>query len=140
MSSVGEPAVAADLAAGGRRLDADPAELGHGGDEVVEEGALVGGVAVDEAAGPRVGVERLVGAEEAAAGAEVLVEGVVEPERRRGVEEREAAGAAAAAQHRREVGVHGRVAAEPVAEEVARRRPDAAAMATYRRGRPCRWG
>lgn len=124
--SIRESAVAAYLAAGGRRLDADPPEPGHGGGEVAEEGALAPRVVVDGAARPLVGVQRLVGAEEPPALLQAPVVRVVERRRRRAVEEREVVGVAAAgvAQLRREALVHGRVGADPVLEEPAVRRAE----------------
>lgn len=122
---VREPTVLAYLAAGCRSLDPDPPELGHRRHEVGEEGALVGRVVVDRAARPRVGVEHLVGAQEALAALQVPVESVVEVHRR-GVEEGEGVGvgAAGAVHLRLEAGVHGPVA-DPILEEGAVRGADA---------------
>ena len=47
---VREPAVPAYLAAGGRRLDPDPSELGHRRHEIAEEGTVVRRAIVDRAA------------------------------------------------------------------------------------------
>ena len=92
---VREPIVLTYLAVGGRRLDPDPPELGHRRHEITEEGTLVGRVVVDRAARPHVGVEHLVGAQEALADLQVSVEGVVEAHWR-GVEEGEGVGVGAA--------------------------------------------
>lgn len=76
---------AADLAVGAG-LDADPAELGHGGDEGVEEGGLVGGEVVDGGARAAVGEEHLVGGEEALELLQRLEVAIVELVGRDGVE------------------------------------------------------
>ena len=57
---VRKPTVPAYLAAGGRRLDPDPPELGHRRYEIVEEGTLVRRAVVDRAARPHVELEHLV--------------------------------------------------------------------------------
>nr|CAB3468886.1 unnamed protein product [Digitaria exilis] len=49
----------------GASVHADTAKLGHGGNEGVEEGRLVGREVVDGGPGAAVGEEHLVGGEEA---------------------------------------------------------------------------
>jgi hypothetical protein len=79
---------AADLAVAAG-LEADPAELGHGGDEGLLEGGAVGGEEVDGGAGAAVGEEHLVGGEQALVVAEVVEVGVVEDPGRGRVQHRD---------------------------------------------------
>lgn len=66
-------------------LDADAAELGHGGDEGPFEGCGVLGPGVDSGAGTGVGMEDLIGGEEAQPLLEVLEVDIVEGPRGDGV-------------------------------------------------------
>jgi hypothetical protein len=103
-------------------LEPDPAELGHGGDEGLLEGGVVGGEEVDGGARPAVGEEHLVGGEQALVGAQVVEVGVVEDARRGRVQHRERCGAvvdgAHAPQRTQVVQVHRRVPRQPPLERV----------------------
>lgn len=123
-------AVAADVALRRVGLDADAAEVGHGGDEGELEVGAVGRPGVDGGARAVVGVEHLVGGEEAHPLLEVDEVLVVEGARRHRVQlqrdVRVHAGGARRLQLRRVPGVHRRVhrrRLDPARERAAVREP-----------------